>query len=398
MTLTRAGTSRAAVLPAATRALGRLAQAGMFVFGIVMALVGAVVPSLSERIPMTLGDVGSLFLVMNFAMLLASLGVGLVMDRLGLKGPLAVGAALVAFGLVLIARAADYTTVLGAVACLGFGGGVVNAGANTLVADLHDDPNRKAAALNLLGVFFGVGALMLPFTLGALTSRFGVARLLLAGAALCVVVALAAAWLAFPAPKQRHGWPLASMPRFLRMPAIRALALLLFFQSGNEFLLGGYIASFLTRELGVTMAASSYWLAGYWASIMAARLVLSRVLLRASPAAVVLGGALLAAAGALAVAAAQDAAIGMAAMLLTGFALAGIFPSVLGMTSARFSEHSGTVFGILFTIALCGGMTIPWLAGNLAEAAGLRWVFGLASVNFVAVAVLSLVARRTLSA
>lgn len=59
-----------------------------------------------------------------------------------------------------------------------------------------------------------------------------------------------------------------------------------------------------------------------------------------------------------------------------------------------WTESSGTVFGILLTIALCGGMTIPWAAGQLADGIGLRWVFVLAVVNFGAVAVLSALARR----
>lgn len=396
MTPTPAGATAppADALPSGAGALGGLAQAGMFVFGIVMALVGAVVPSLSERLPLTLGDVGTLFLVMNFAMLVASLVAGLMMDRGGLKLPLAAGAGLVALGLLLVGMAAGLAMVLLAVACLGFGGGAVNAGANTLVADLHDDPKRKAAALNLLGVFFGFGALVLPFSLGALTSRLGVPPLLYAAAVLCLLVGLAAAALSFPAPKQRHGFPLEDMSRFVRMPIICVLALLLFFQSGNEFLLGGYIATLLASGLSVPLAEASYWLAAYWASIMIARLVLSRLLLRVSAPAVVLGGAMLSAAGSLVIASADSVATAVGGTLVTGVALAGIFPSVLGLTGARFREHSGTVFGILFTVALCGGMTIPWVAGHLAEAAGLRWVFVLASANFSAIAVLSLLARR----
>jgi fucose permease len=184
------------------------------------------------------------------------------------------------------------------------------------------------------------------------------------------------------------------MTRFIRVPMIGAFALLLFFQSGNEFLLGGYISAYLTRELRVPVAEASYWLAGYWASLMLARLILSRVVLKGGAPAVVTGGAVLAAAGALAIGSARTAGPAVASVFLTGFALAGIFPGVLGITGARFREHSGTVFGILFTVALCGGMTIPWLAGHLAEAAGMGWVFVLAAANFAVVAMLSLAARR----
>jgi fucose permease len=377
-----------------TAALERLAQAGLFVFGIVMALVGAVVPALSERLALTLGEIGTLFFVMNFAMLLASLVLGLVMDRFGLKAPLAIGAALVAVGLALIGSADRFGMLLGAVTCLGLGGGSVNGSANTLAADLYDDPRRKAAALNLLGVFFGFGALFLPFGLGALTSVLGMAHVLHAAAGLCVLVAAAAATIAFPAPKQRHGFPLAELPRFVRMPLVLTFGFLLFFESGNEFALGGYISTFLARDTGLSVAAASYCLAAYWAAIMGVRMVLSRLLLRTSPAAVVIASAVAAAAGALLIAVSPNAPVAVAAAVLTGAALGGVFPTVLGMAAARFEEHSGTVFGILFTIGLCGGMTIPWVAGHLAEGAGLRVAFVLVAANFVAVAVLGSVARR----
>ena len=378
--------------------LDAVAYASIFVFGIVMALLGAVMPVLTSQLSLGLDAVGMLFLVTNASMLAASLVVGPVMDRAGLKAPLAVGAVLVAIALILIARAAALHDVVVGVAALGFGGGALNAGANTLVADLHEDPERKAAALNLLGVFFGFGALVLPLSIGVLLSSVGLAALLGAGALLCTATAIAVFALRFPAPKQARGFPLAEMGRFLGVPLVLAFAFLLFFQSGNEFLLGGYFTTFLTRDLAMPIEYASYVLAGYWAAIMAARVLLSGLVLRFGAHRVVAGGALLASCGALVVAAAPDPAVAVAGVLVIGFALAGIFPTVLGLAGAAFSDHSGTVFGILFTIALTGGMTMPWVAGHLAEAAGLRMVFVLAAVNFVAIAVLNSVARRAMRA
>ena len=383
---------------ARSRVLIGAAQAGMFVFGIVVALVGAVVPVLASSFSITLADVGGLFLVMNAAMVIASLVAGLALDRAGLKVAVAGGAALVAAALVLTAQAGEYATLVPAVACLGFGGGALNAGTNTLVADLHDDDARKAAALNLLGVFYGFGALALPFAIGMLTVRIGVAALLAGTAVLCASIAAVAAALRFPAPKQRSEWPLAALPRFMHEPPLRALGLLLFFESGNEFLLGGYLATFLSRESGLTLAVSSYALAAYWAAIMAARGALSKLLLHVNPWFVVLGGAAAAASGAFVVSVSRTPALAVGGTILIGVALAGIFPSVLGLTGARYRERSGTVFGLLFTVALCGGMIIPWLAGHLAEAGGLRAVFVLAGANFGAVAVIGWRARRTMAA
>lgn len=376
------------MIPPTSPGLEAIARAGIFVFGIVMAIIGAVTPALLDRLSLTLGDVGTLFLVMNFSMLVASLALGLAVDRVGLKLPLAAGAALVALALVLIGGADSHLQVILAAACLGFGGGAVNGASNTLVADLHEDPRRKASALNTLGVFFGVGALLLPFSLGALSSTFGLAGLLYAAAVLCGITGIGAAALRFPPPKQLQGWPVAQMPRFIRMPAVLLLAGVLFLQSGSEFLLGGYIAAFLALDLSAPAALASYALASYWAAIMVARIVLGRLLLRVTARTVVLASALLSAACCLLMAAAGTAAVGVTAAVLTGLSIAGIFPTVLSLAGARFPDHSGTVFGILFTVALSGGMTIPWLAGHLAESIGLRVVFVLGAVNFGVMAAL----------
>ncbi len=375
-------------------ALHAVAWAAIFVFGVVMALLGAVLPGITPRLGLTLGDVGRLFLVMNSAMMAASLLLGLVVDRAGLKAPMVAGALLVANGAWLVPRAPDMATLLVAVACLGFGGGALNGAANTLVADLHDDPRRKASALNVLGVMFGVGALVLPFSLGVLEARFGMGALLGAAAVLCLGTGGASAMLPFPAPKQAQGWPLAHMPALLRQPFVLALALLLFFQSGSEFAMGGYVTTLLARDFGLATGATSYALAAYWAALMGARLVFARLSLAVGGHTLVgacAGGAAL---GALVVAAASSAPVAIAGALLTAASLSGVFPIVLGLAGARFAERSGTVFGVLFTVALAGGIIIPWLAGLLAEATSLRWVFVVVAVNFCAVAVLNAAARR----
>jgi fucose permease len=381
--------------PAAERSgmLDAVAYAAIFVFGIVMALVGAVMPVLTGRVALDLGDVGTVFLVTNASMLVAAMLTGPAIDRFGLKLPLTVGGALVAIALVAIAWATSLSSLLPAVALLGFGGGGLNVGANTLVADLHDDPGRKASALNLLGVFFGFGALLMPFSIGALLSRAGLGGLLAAGAVLSAIAAAVAAAPRFPAPKQAHGVPLSAMRRFAAMPLVLAFAFLLFFQSGNEFVLGGYVSTFMASDMAVSVSAASYLLAAYWGAIMIARVFLSRLLLHVGAARTVFASALVAAVGALVVAVAPTVPVAIAAILVTAVAVAGIFPTVLGMAGAAFRDHSGTVFGILFTVSLSGGMLMPWIAGHLAEAAGLRAVFVLAAANFAAIAALNKVAR-----
>src|SRR5262249_2352363 len=153
----------------------------------------------------------------------------------------------------------------------------------------------------------------------------GLAGVLLGAAALSIATGLVAAVVRFPPPKQAHRSAIGAMRRLCCEPLVLALASLLFFESGNEFVLGGYFATFLTREIAVPIDRASYLLAAYWAALVASRFALSRALLYVGGHAVILGGALVSIAGALITANAGTAPAAVAGIVLTGVALAGIF-------------------------------------------------------------------------
>ena len=376
------------------RLLSAAAYAGMLVFGVVMALIGAILPPLAGRLAFDVGDIGTLFLVMNGAMLVTSLVIGLAMDRFGMKPPLAIGCLLVAAALVTIARAGAFADLIPAVLLLGIGGSGLNGSTNTLVADLHDDPQRKGAALNVLGIFFGFGALLLPFAVGALLARFSIGALLLAAGVLCAAAGVFAGTLRFPAAKQSQRMPVAEVPRFLRHALVLALAFLLFCESGVEFTVGGFVSTYLTREMGTSVSLASMVLAAYWGAIMVARIALSRYAAGVDPFRVLTFSATGALAGAAIAGAASGPGFVGIGITVIGASLAGIYPAVLAIAGTRFRSHSGTVFGILFAIALAGGMSVPWVAGQIAAAAGLRSIFGVVIVAYALVIVLSRVAHR----
>ncbi len=370
------------------------AYAGMFVFGIVMALLGAVLPLISQQIGFDLARAGNLFLVMNCAMLASMLSLGLLIDHFGQKPVLVGGSLCVAAALVLLAGAAGYATVLGSAGLLGAGGGALNGATNTLISDLHTDPRRKSSALNLLGVFFGFGALFLPFTIGALLQALGLLPILYAAAAISAAPAALFLALVFPPAKQSQGVPLRKAAGLAGHPLVLLIGLLLFFQSGNEFILGGYTSTYLTREVGLSLSAASYLLAAYWGAIMVTRFASSRLLLWMSGSALVLRSGVVSALGASLLVAAHSQAAAAAAVVLVGIGFASIYPTTLGLAGSCFASHSGTVFGIIFAIALVGGMILPWAVGQIAAASALRWALGTAIVDALLIVMLQLAVRR----
>ena len=298
----------------------------MFLFGIAAALLGATLPLLSERLQIGLGRVGTLFLVMNACMLASSFALGALQDRFGMKPPLVAGPLVVGAALLVVAGAESYAQLLIAVALLGTGGCALNGASNALVADLHEDPAAKSAALNRVGLFFGFGALFIPFAIGLLLRATGLRGILTAGAALCVLVAVANAIPAYPPAKQAGGLSLAEAARLVRDPLVLLLGLLLFFQSGSEFIVGGFTTTFLTGEIGVSVGAASYTLAGYWAALMLTRAWLGRGRSSLTGGRLVLASAAASAMVTALLVSASGPPLAVAMVVALGAALAGIFP------------------------------------------------------------------------
>jgi len=381
--------------PSAAARLQASAWAGIFVFGIVMAILGAILPSLFERVGFGAGAAGNLFLTMNFAMLATTVFFGPLVDRFGFKSLLAVSAFLVALAFFLLSRAASYGLILAAAVVLGLGGGGLNGGANALTSDLHEG-EKRGTALNVLGIFFGFGALSIPFLIGTLRELLGVPTILLIATGLGLLPVVIYIVLPFPRAKQAQGFPIKEAARIARSPLLWLCAFILFFQSGNEFTAGGWISTYLQRTHGLGADAAALALAAYWAAIMAGRLLSSRLVRRLRNETLILGSAALALAAAVLMALAPSGAAAAAGAVLLGLGFAAIYPTTLAIVGGRFAALTGTAFSVAIAVGLVGGMLAPWLAGRIAEASSLRQGLIILVVNCAMIVVLTLaVTRRT---
>lgn len=359
-----------------------------------MALLGAVLPLLSERLHFNMAQAGNLFLAMNGAMLVTTLALGPMLDRFGHKTSLVIAPLFVAVALACIREAEAFEVLMIGVILLGAGGGALNQTTNTLVADLYSDSREKSAALNRLGVFFGFGALFLPFCIGALLRVLGFGAILYLAIALSLIPAIWSGLFRFPAPHARAGVPAREVLRIAREPLVLTLSILLFFESGNEFILGGYLTTFLTRVRILSVSTSSYLLAAYWGALMLGRVILSRTISRRGEGNLILASALGVAGSMVLLLSVRSTAVTVVSVISLGFCTATIFPTVLGMAGSRYASRSGTVFGILIGIALAGGMILPWLTGEIAHRSGIRVALILSIWDALAIFLLQIVARR----
>jgi len=370
------------------------ACAGMFVFGFVMAILGAILPSLFERIQFSKGEAGNLFLYMNLAMLVMSVIFGPVVDRFGFKIFLMICSLLVAASLFVFTYASTYSMVLVAAVIIGFGGGGLNGGTNALTSDIH--PDKRSSALNLLGIFFGFGALTIPFLIGILLGSIGLVNILLLAFLLSLVPLLLFSVFVFPKPKHGQGFPLSQVSKVVKHPLIWLCGFLLFFQSGNEFTVGGWISTYLNEYFHMTPMTASIILAGYWGAIMGGRLLSSRIVKTIKNEKLVFLSALLSLIAAVMIVASPSKTLASLGAILIGLGFAAVFPTTLAVVGEAFPSFTGTAFSVIFVIALGGGMTSPWLAGKLAQAYGIRQGLFIPVVNCSMIIILQLVIMRVL--
>ena len=380
--------------PSSSRGLFVCACLCLLTFGIVFTMVGTVLLSVMERFGIDKASGGALLLLMTFGVLVGALIFGPIVDRRGYKAMLLGSTALIIVGLEGVAFAPSIAWLRAAVFLIGFAGGIINGGANALVSDISGE--ERGPRLNLLCVFFGVGAMGVPFVIALLTSRFSHAALIAAVGALVVVSLAVIATTTFPPPKQAQGFPIAEAGRLLRDPVMLLMGLMLFLESGLEITVGGWTSTFVTEELGVVERSALIMLSLYWAGMMFARLAIGTVLSRVPPFRILYVCLAIALAGAGVLLSTRSVGLAALGVFSLGVGFAAMFPTVLGFVGTRFAALSGTAFSAAITMALIGGMLLPYTAGVLGQRFGMRGSFLIVPAALIVLGVLLTVLSRAL--
>jgi MFS transporter, FHS family, glucose/mannose:H+ symporter len=279
------------------------------------------------------------------------------------------GTLLISGAFAALSQVSAYQGLPGILAALGLGGGLLNGAANALTSDVS--PERRESALNLLGIYFGLGALFTPLFIGTVLDQVGLQWVLYAFFVITLAPFVLFLTAHYPVPKHQEGLSWSGLVRVIGNPMLLLFGLLLFCQSGNEFVMGGWISSYLGGRYDLSPRASAYLLSGYWAALMAGRLTASRISRKVPSSRIVITSALLAMAAAAGLVFAPNAALAGVAVALIGLGFAAVFPIVLAQVGAAFANYSGTAFGVIFVMALCGGMLAPWSVGRIAQTRGI---------------------------
>jgi fucose permease len=368
----------------------RRALAGFFVSGLLIAFLGAILPSWQYHLSSEYGTVGYYFFGL-IAGILASVWISPpLIEKKGIGWTLAFACAAAASALLYLAFVSPPFSAwwrVAGVALVGCSAGILHTAIFNAISPMYrHDP---VATVNLGGMLFGLGC----FTVALLVSgTFYVYSAPAVQVWIAIIPALFG-WMyvrtRFTAQPAAHAPSPHAVLAELRSPGAVLFSLLLFFQFGNEWAVAGWLPLFLSQRVeGITPATSLGMLAMYWLSLLVGRIVAQWLMPRVKHTRLLLTSVLGGVFGSIVLIATDNRFGATVGVLLLGCSFAPIYPLVVERIGHRFPSYHPGFYNGLFSFAIAGGMLAPCTLGYFASLWGIWVVMGLTLLGSVMVFVL----------
>ena len=343
---------------------------GMLLFGIGLITLGSIAPDLKAKFALDDVSAGTLFSILPIGILIGSLFFGPICDRFGYKVILIVACIGMFAGFEGISRVSSVGLLKICILVFGIGAGVMNGSTNAVVSDVSK--GSEGANLSLLGVFFGIGALGMPFVVGLLKNNYSSYGIVEVVGWLTLAVGVFYSFVKFPPSKKAIGFSQPGVTKLFKERYLWLIAFFLFFESSIEAIFNNWTTTYLTRHLSIAQSNALYALSLYVVGLTVMRLMIGSVLrsikfqlLMFSSLGIMLVGIALLSLG-------RSYELSIVALILIGVGFAAGFPIMLGLAGNRYAAQSGTAFSIIFTVALIGNMLVNYLMGLISKNYGIR--------------------------
>jgi hypothetical protein len=377
------------------RSLARRGLAGFFLSGLLVALPGAILPAWGYHVREDHLTVGNFFLSMNGGLLLSVLVGRKLLKGMDTAELLALASGTASLSLLALALLPpgvwDGWRMVGILG-VGLGAGLLHRGVFQAISPLYE--RDGTATMYLGGTLFGAGCVAISVLVAGTFYVYTVESILIwiaiIPAYFCGVYLTARG----EGARGRGAWREASWRETvtsLRSPVAVILALLLFFQFGNEWSVAGWLPLLLTKRVGVSPASSLVMLALYWLALLIGRVAVLAILGRVGHGKL-LGGSVLAALFGCAILAATDNRFGaVTGILLVGAGFASVYPLAAERIRGRFPSYHPGFFNGIFSFAVSGGLLAPWSLGFFVELWGVGAVIAVPLLGTMMVAFLLMV-------
>jgi fucose permease len=354
------------------RSLSLIALLAFFSLGLPDGVLGVAWPSMRGSFALPMSQLGVLLTAAMVGYLASSFASGALVARLGLGRVLAASSAATAASALAYALASVWEVVVLSAVVAGLGAGAIDAGINAFAA-----ARLSARVTTWLHASYGIGATLGPLLTGAVLGATGSWRMAYG----LIGVVLATMTIGFVRTQDRWAveegpTPLARMGpgigEALRQPRVWLSVGLFFVYAGLEVGIGQWAYSWLVEGRGVAPGHAAVWLAAYWGSLTAGRVVLGALTNRFSVETLLCGSLAGVFPGIFVLWAGLGPAAGAFGLPLLGLALAPIFPLLIATTPERVgTTHATHAVGFQVAAFYLGTAALPGAAGVLARHLGL---------------------------
>jgi fucose permease len=323
----------------------------ILVYGMIAAMLGTILPDLSNRFKLTPKQNGTIALSQALGLIVASVAVGPLVDFYGKKFGLVLGLGLITIALFLLPKSKGFRQIVIFMLILGVGGGIIVTAANALVSDIN--PESRATTLNLLNLFFGLGGLLTPFISANLLGGNSV-RLCYLVATLTAVTLGVHILTPMPPPVGAEGFALANAGQVLDRVDLYLLSFMLFLYVAAEVGVWNWLPRHLIAQGIPEGKALNILSLGFALGLLIGRVAVSPILLTVPPETVTLCAAALMAVTTFLMLRTRDPKVAWIMVFLGGVAMAPVFPTTLAMVGDRFTMMTATAMGIVITSGWIG--------------------------------------------
>jgi fucose permease len=345
------------------------AVVAVFVYGMIAAMLGTILPDLSDRFHLTPTQNGTIAFAQALGLIIASVGVGPLLDTQGMKAGLILGLAFIAIALFVLPRSRGFGSIVFLLFLLGVGGGIVVTGANALASGVSGA--HRGTALNLVNLFFGLGGLTTPFISANLFKR-NWARLCYTVASLTVVTLLIQVATTMPAPASSSGFVLAEAGPVLGRPLLFLLGLFLFLYITCEVGVWNWLPRHLIAQGIPESRALNILSLGFALGLLLGRLGASPILMRVSAVHVTLVASIAMAITTFLMLRTRKPGVAFALVFIAGLSMAPVFPTTLAIVGDAFPRMTGTALGFVITCGWVGLAVSSRIIGAIAGGDPLR--------------------------
>lgn len=369
----------------------------IFVYGMIAATLGTILPNLSERFHLTPSQNGNIAFAQALGLILASLGVGPLLDAEGKKVGLVLGLALISIILFALPQSSGYKSIMLFLFVLGVGGGIVITGANALASDVGEA--HRATTLNLVNLFFGLGGFVTPFISANLFSKNWV-RLCYSIAAFTVVTLALEIGTRMPGPSGTQSFVAADVGPVLGKPLLLLLGLFLFLYVSCEVGVWNWLPRHLIAQGIPESRALNILSVGFALGLLVGRLLVSPILIRVPPITVTLIASIAMVVTTYLMLTTKRPAVALVLVALAGLAMAPVFPTTLAIVGDVFPRMSSTAIGFVITCGWVGLAVSSRVIGAIAggDPLRLRKALMVIPISAVLMVILTLVIRAALHA